>query len=468
MPTHMPLIRFFADLEQHVDGLFVDETPPFTLVVGAGASRSAGIPVTSEMIDLLQLHIRLRWELERFETIPSGFSELISTIYRMTADEWDVREFFRLCIRRGSREPNLLHLIAANLACNGVFKPIITTNFDDLALAAFWSLPPNEAYSEPFVIYDPRMVRATQIDLGEDTPVIIKAHGHHTQYGMGIIETQIRELAPCVKRIIRSFEKPRIGYIVVGCSGAWPDGVMDALKDRQWMRGNVILWFYRGKEPPNLSVCAPLREVAETSDLRFIRCDDLDYLFIKLWSFFKESGMAGSAWLIDEYDLFTAPTIHDQVEHLEYRGKERWWKPAPEPHRFYLRPQDRDSRPESAAKFGTRAQCRSDLGIPDLRRKLLPLLLEIEKSDTKEYMPYECLPRQLQSKFDWSGTIAFLGEPPALEKLREATTPRIPWTRRNRQLLKIALANQTAPFLSSSLLRAIDSLATPNNRAQRQ
>jgi hypothetical protein len=464
VPRQMPLIRFFEDLEKHVDELFVDDVPPFTLVLGAGASRSAGIPVTSEMVDLLRLHIKLRWpDFERFETVPTGFSELVSTIYSMTQDEWDIREFLRLCIRRGSREPNLLHLIAANLACTGVFRPIITTNFDDLALAAFWSLPPNESYSEPYVIYDPRMVRTTRIDLGEDTPVIIKAHGHHTQYGMGIIETQIRDLSPFVKRIIRLFEKPRVGYIVVGCSGGWPDGLMDALKDRQWTRGKVIYWFYRGKELPDLSLCRPLREVVETSDVRFVRCDDPDYLFFRLWSFFKDSGMGGSAWVLDEYDLFAAPTIHEQAEHLGHKANEHWWKPAPEPHRLYVRPQHRLEASEFASQLGTRSQSRHDLGIPNLRRKILPLLLEIEKWDREHFMPYECLPRRLRSKFDWTGAIEFVGEPPALEQLREATTPRIPWTRRNRQLLKIALAPQTDPYLSFSVLRAIDSLATPNN-----
>lgn len=140
MLRQIPLFRFFADLEKHVEAFFDDEeATPFTLVLGAGASRSAGIPVTSEMIELLQLYLKLEMSglpAEIADTIGNDFSELIAELYNLT-DEWAIRDFFRLCIRRGSREPNLVHLIAANLACLGVFKTVITTNFDDLALAAF-------------------------------------------------------------------------------------------------------------------------------------------------------------------------------------------------------------------------------------------------------------------------------------------------------------------------------------------
>lgn len=464
----MPRVRFFQELERHAALLFDEneEGALFGLVLGAGASRSAGIPVTAEMVELLERQIKLMWPDWTADETPRTFSALIALLHDIS-DEWDVRHFLRLCIRRGSREPNLTHLISANLACLEIFNPIITTNFDDLTLAAFWSLPYNVAYSEPFVIYDPRTVRLKQTRPGEETPVIIKAHGHHTQYGMGIIENQIRELAPSVKSIIRRFDPPRVGYIVAGYSGGWPDGVMEALKDERITRNKVIYWFHRGRLPRCDEFPAPLRELVERSDVRFVQSNDIDYLFMRISGVMNDT-MPGSAWLLDEFDLFTSPSAHERLlgrERLRFynrKGRTRWWRRSRGRHRVYARPSEIEtSDPKDLALFrlGTRAEARRDLGIPALCRTLLPILRDIERWDKESFMPYECLPDGLKPKFDTMGVLKELeGEAPGIEKLREAISPRIPWTRRNRHLLRIALEPHTEPILSHDLLRAINAL----------
>jgi len=450
----MPLVRFFAELERNVEGLYGDE-PYFTLILGAGASRSAGIPVTSEMVDVLRILFKLRFPdlpPDLIEGPANEFSNLIGALHEYS-DEWDVRDFLLQCMRRGSREPNLTHLIAADLACAGVFKTIVTTNFDDLVLAAFWQLPVDDGYSEPYVIYDPRSIKLSKprygiywtspVQLGEETPLVIKAHGHHTQYGMGVVEGQVRDLAPFVKRAIRWRDPPKIGYLVAGYSGAWPDGVMETLKDRKFTRDKSIYWVYR-KSPPDVENCPPLKEVVENSDVYFVRCDDLDYFFVKLWHFFQGSGMGGSGLLLDALELFVPPGVDELTFFARPKRRARWWKPS--------RRKDKDT--------DSRATKRRNLGIPALRRTILPLLSKIEKWDNEQLLPYECLPRRLRSQFDPTGVVSEIGwETPQLGRLREIISRRIPWTRRNLQLLRIALAPHTDPHLSYTLLRAIDKLA---------
>jgi hypothetical protein len=56
------------------------------------------------------------------------------------------REFIMACICRAYREPNLAHLVAAHLCAAHIIGDIGTTNFDDLAPAAFWGLPFSTAY----------------------------------------------------------------------------------------------------------------------------------------------------------------------------------------------------------------------------------------------------------------------------------------------------------------------------------
>jgi len=362
------------------------------------------------------------------------FSQAMSILFEY-ADEWLVRDFILRCVRRGSREPNLTHLIAANLACCGVFNPIITTNFDDLALAAFWQLPVDKAYQEPYVIYDPKTVRLSRVELGEDVPVIIKAHGHHTQYGLGVLDQQLAQFAPGVKRVMRWLKPPQIGYIVVGSSGSFADGVMAALKDRTLTHGKPVYWFFREGLPPELPV--PLAELTKVSDVRFVRCDDSDELFLRLW--WALDGMV--EWLLDSSDLFTPATLSEQMEGAAGGVDEIEWgfNPSPSPGH-------------------TREEQRAALRIDALTQSVLPLVHAIDKWDD-ELLFYDCLPDKQKYLAKHEAAVELNGREPAeTEALKKAITWLLPWTRRNRVLLRLALDESTDPLLSQDLLTTIDQI----------
>jgi hypothetical protein len=114
--------------------------PAFTLILGAGASRSAGVPLAGELIDLL----RRMADLGGVKIPEKPASEsLLSWTFRHVTDElpWDSefsdhpREIIMGCICRAKREANVAHLIAAHLSVAHIIGDIITTNFDDLAPA---------------------------------------------------------------------------------------------------------------------------------------------------------------------------------------------------------------------------------------------------------------------------------------------------------------------------------------------
>jgi hypothetical protein len=363
------------------------------------------------------------------------FAQAISTLGEYS-DESDVRAFILRCVRRGSREPNLTHIIAANLACCGFFKTIVTTNFDDLALAAFWQLPVNEIYQEPHVIYDPKTFRRSRIKLGEEVPVIIKAHGHHTQYGLGILEHQLAEFAPGVKRAMQWQQPPRLGYLVVGSSGSFADGVMEALKDRRLTRGKPVYWFFRGKFDPS-ALPLPLAALADVGDVRFVQCDDSDALFLRLWHHLDGTG--GSDWLLDTSDLLTAASLSEQIDAAAGRADDVAWG-------F-----DASSRPGE-----TPEEQRAALGIDVLIRSILPLLDAIDSWD-RELLIYDCLPESQRNRSEHAARVQINGRECAeADALKRAVTSRLPWTRRNRTLLRLALHEATDPRLSYAVLRTID------------
>jgi hypothetical protein len=444
----LSLDDFFEFVDDSVITLFPDE-PYFSLILGAGASRSAGIPLAGEMTALLwQVIAAYGFPIETKRGQSPTFAEAIATIAEY-ADEYEVQAFILRCIRRGSREPNLTHLIAANLACCRFWNPIVTTNFDDLTLAAFWDLPVNERYREPYVVYDPRTVVVSRIEVLEGVPVIIKAHGHHTQYGLGLLDHQLAALAPGVKRAMRWQPPPRLGYIVVGSSGSFTDGTIEALKDRRLTRGRPIFWFFRGEfTPPRRQ--SPLAQLAKTADVRFVRCDDADVLFIRLWQLLDGTG--GSAWLLDEDDLFTPATVAEQIEANVGEREGAWaFNPAST--------LGDDPSPE---------QLRLALGVSALKEHVMPLLDAIDKWDD-ELLPHDCLPERHREAAPHAPEIYFDGpEAKEIGALRRAVTRRLPWTRRNRKLLRIALDASTDPLLSHTLLTAIDRIRTEGWDRQRE
>src|SRR6476646_523937 len=222
--ARMKLETFTGRFVRELHGDPNDEWPAFTLILGAGASRSAGIPLAGEMVSLLRLTAALaKVDIAQPRVRESELSRLCRTVLQRVVPEteWSdpEREFLMGCISRAQREANITHLLAMHFVSLGLIGPVVTTNFDDLTLAAYWHLPYQSARKEPHIIYDPLTSSSARPRVAGGVPVIIKAHGHHTTYGLGILDKEIGHLASHVHETLRHLPRPHHGYMVVGYSG---------------------------------------------------------------------------------------------------------------------------------------------------------------------------------------------------------------------------------------------------------
>lgn len=324
------IAAFGEAAEQWDDELADNEklAPAFALVLGAGASRSAGIPPQGEMTAALEHAYQAflkRNPGAEFDPAPLLWWDELET------------DLFMACMARAKREPNLTHLLAADLAAVGLIGPILTTNFDDLALAGFWALPERTMHVEPHVVYDvkrtppPRRIR-------RGVPLVLKAHGHHTTYSVARFEAQVRRLSPSVVNHYRRNVRPRKGFIVAGYSGAWNDGILAIFGRKEFVQGKVIYWLYRG-HPPDLE--GRLKTIAKTCDIRFVQIDDCDAAFMRLWEAVKFGCPYLAHKMLEPMDLLapfpmTVPQVSrynlDQprpwrhgIKHFPGVNNERYW-----------------------------------------------------------------------------------------------------------------------------------------------
>jgi len=341
------------------------------------------------------------------------------------------RQFLMNCIKRANREPNLTHLIAAHLCSAQIIGDIVTTNFDDLALAAFWALPAVTAYVEPYVVYHPKTEPPPRAAGG--VPVIIKAHGHHTLYGLDVIDRDIATTAPFVKKLLKLRPEPEIGFIVVGYSGSWADGVMAALSDRKITRGKTIYWFYTRQMPTGPYV----ERVKEASDVQFIRIADADQLFLEIWN---ELHVEHSDLRVDgnEVHVVTRPSPMPILEEYHLFNSSRDFpisRTLPDSFREWW---GFDGEPAK--------QDGPDPRLVKLRKDLLPLLDAIDHWDN-EVLLFDCAPASIKNKLRLAKMPISWVEPPELRQLGERLPVNLEWTRRNRKLLRLALTTKgVAPY----------------------
>jgi hypothetical protein len=430
------MARIDAFVNRFVDSARRDwriDGPAFTLVLGAGASRSAGVPLAGEMVDVLERVAQLAGV--RVPPKPPSESSLSWTFRYVTAEmPWEdeffdyQREFIMACICRARREPNLAHLLAAHLCEAHVIGDIVTTNFDDLAPAAFWELPLSSAYVEPYIVYHPRT--EAELKVAPGVPVIIKAHGHHNRYGLDIIDRDIKSTAASVKHLVASRPKPEIGYLVVGYSGAWPDGVIATLSDQKITRGKTIYWFFVRHKPNGPYVEA----ISKRNDIRFIRIVDADALFLRMWHELHMDAEQTNPPLFEEYHLFNLARKLPFRRPASREVIEKWW--------------------DVTMLRGTNRDLRNYPRLVELRQELLPLLKALDKWDD-DCLLWDCAPESVRQRIRDRGGADPRYEPPEMRMLSERVPIEIRWTRRNRKLLRLALTNHVDPVMPFIVLHAL-------------
>jgi Tfp pilus assembly protein PilF len=198
----------------------------FAFFIGAGCSKSSGIPTAGELV-------ADRW-LPRLRSLcePAGGDQDLSTWANSRFPSYDQNEpavsygpvMEQLFLHPGERQaeiealcegrfPRFGYATLASLVAHesGRFNVVLTTNFDDLIADALYLFTP----SRPLVIQHAALseyIRPTRT-----RPLVVKVHGDYQLAPLNTAE-ETKELADSIERAVQSLLHDR-GLIVVGYGG---------------------------------------------------------------------------------------------------------------------------------------------------------------------------------------------------------------------------------------------------------
>ncbi len=286
---------FKADLRSL---LHTEASPPIHILVGAGFSREAGVPLAGEVAGLLAA-VKNRHQLgqdeqftaraaidaylaekldpaEELATLqrqPEFAGRSASAVYQalfsdsevLPGHDWGQRQFIdELITRTSSRRDGydfealyLAHLATLKVEGHDAFlRTILTTNFDNVLPNSFSILG-----SECRLIDHDSLLE----DEDGDTPYprIVYLHGRYLNYVLANTDEQIRQRREVISRFLGKLDR-RSRLLVVGYSG-WEDAVMRALgallASGHFLAG--VSWFHYGKDTSSLSPV--VRELAQAN-----------------------------------------------------------------------------------------------------------------------------------------------------------------------------------------------------------
>lgn|GEM_PF-2953436 len=253
----------------------------FTLLLGAGASKSSGVPLASEMIAEWR---RMAYE----ESEPAGkeFEPWCAEQPWYKADDEYSQLFEMLFPNERARQiyiepkvesafPSWCYLYLASIVRAGYFNVIFTTNFDDLV---------NDALTM-YLGYNPVVCAADSevmsISITTDRAKIIKLHGDYLFKRLKNTGEDLRQLDPNMESKLKEFGK-QCGLVVLGYAGRDQSvmRVLEALLADENAFPNGIYWGLRPQEKPHTLVqklCADARR-----RVRLFECPDFDLFMSRL------------------------------------------------------------------------------------------------------------------------------------------------------------------------------------------
>ena len=254
----------------------------FSLLLGAGASRSSGVPLASEMV--------AEWRRTAFREQaaaagdfdawcagqpwfrqPTEYSDLFEALY---PDERARQKYVEPRIEAAF--PAWGYLYLANMIRAGHFNLVFTTNFDDLV---------NEALTR-FIGYNAVVCAAdsevASINVSTARAKIVKLHGDYLFKKLKNTREELERLTANMERKFAEFSR-QCGMVVLGYAGADQSvmGLLDALlRDAESFPAGI----YWGVHDPDAEPAAPLGGLlqAHPKRLRVFRCEDFDDFMARL------------------------------------------------------------------------------------------------------------------------------------------------------------------------------------------
>lgn len=251
----------------------------YALLLGSGVSTAAGIPTGWGVVTDLCRRIAaltekappadpVRWYIDTHGREPT-YSELLRAIGKQPGDRSNIlRDYFVPTAEERESElkvPTAAHHAIARLAADGVFRVILTTNFDSLiedALAV--------AGLQPRVIANTAAIEgATPLQHAECT--VIKVHGDYrdlaTRNTTDELATYEQPLNILLDRVLSEY-----GLIVCGWSGEWDQALRDAIIRNTRFRYSTY-WLAKG------TLSARGEHIVRARDATVITIDAADEFF---------------------------------------------------------------------------------------------------------------------------------------------------------------------------------------------
>lgn len=283
----------------------------FTLFLGAGASKSSGVPLASEMIQEWR-----RIAFEDREPADADFDAWCKAQPWCDKDEEYSRLFEMLFPNERARQkyvepkieaafPSWCYLYLANIVQAGYFNVIFTTNFDDLmndALTMYLGYNPVVCAADSEVI---------SISITTDRAKIIKLHGDYLFKRLKNTVEELKQLDPNMESKVREFGK-QCGMVVIGYAGR-DHSIMSLLEELMKDENSFPNGIYWGMRP-NEQQASRVKELTTTFSKRFhlFQCQDFDLFMSRLHATLKLN--------LPQTVLQPYESLHNKFERLVKKG----------------------------------------------------------------------------------------------------------------------------------------------------
>ncbi|HEX8139136.1 MAG TPA: tetratricopeptide repeat protein [Pyrinomonadaceae bacterium] len=263
----------------------------FTLFLGAGASKSSGVPLASDMIAewrkmvfedramLPDVHFKSWCENQPWYDKDDEYSILFEMLFPNPRAR---QKYVEPKIEAGF--PGWCYLYLANIVKSGYFNVIFTTNFDDLI---------NDALTM-YLGYNAMVCAADSlvenISITSDRAKIVKLHGDYLFQHLKNTPEELKQLDPNMDHKFREFGK-QCGMVVIGYAGR-DQSVMrvieEMINDKDSFP-NGIYWGVRPQDNDKRRLAPRVQELARRYPKHFhlFQCPDFDLFMSRLHSALK-------------------------------------------------------------------------------------------------------------------------------------------------------------------------------------
>lgn len=278
------LIRYIRNSADTEVGSRSMLTPNYSILLGAGASRTSGIRTGGQLIN--------QWKEEIYrdhndddslsiddyfksEKVADWFEE--NTAYSCLFEErFDLQRQRRVFVENevSGKTPSIGYAYLVRLIEKGFFNTVFTTNFDDLLNEAFYRFSKNR----PIVCAHDSSISGVTIT--SSRPKIIKLHGDYLFDNIKATQRETESLETNMRMKFEEFAKD-FGLIVVGYSGgdrSIMDIISELLRSKEYFKNGIYWCVKKGENDFH----PELRKLLNRDRVFLVEIEGFDELFAEL------------------------------------------------------------------------------------------------------------------------------------------------------------------------------------------